>query len=140
MEISKSLVDVFLLLRGDAIDPDLVTEMLGVAATKSRVKGELWQTSTKHEVAAKIGFWSLDSDAHSSSLSDHISCLRSKLEAARYLPLQIPGVDYAEISIFVAISDRNGGGSYESELTSVDLEWLGRLGVKITVSFNCDSD
>lgn len=133
MDKSPALVDVVLYLRGHSLDPSQVTLMLGTEGSKTRVKGEKWQTSTNKEVVAKIGLWTLDAKADSQSLSDQISWLRDKLSSATCPPLSIPGVEQAEVSVFIELgSNDEGDGDFESELTSQDLQWLGSLGVSIS--------
>jgi hypothetical protein len=133
MDKSEPLVDVRLYLRGDLLDPAQVSYLLGAEGSKMRVKGEQWRTSTNHEVTSKIGLWVLDAKADSHSLSDQIAFLREKLGLAKCSPLQIPGVQEAEICVFVALgSDDEGDGDYESELTSEDLSWLSGLGASVS--------
>jgi hypothetical protein len=49
-------------------------------------------------------------------------------------PLLIPGVQYADISVFIALgSNDHGGGDHEFQLTLEDLAWIGSLGT--TISF-----
>jgi hypothetical protein len=134
MDESKPLLDVSLILRGELLDPAQVTSMLGIAGSKMRKKGEKWRTSTNHEVTAKIGFWAVDAKRESMALHDQISSLRQHLASATCSPLRIPGVDLAEISVFIALgSNDHGGGDYECQLTPEDLGWISSLGV--TVSF-----
>jgi hypothetical protein len=130
---SESLVDVTLFLRGDLLDPAQATSMLGIAGSKMHSKGEKWRTSTNHEVTAKTGLWSLHVQEESRSLSDQIAWLRRNLRLATCPLLQIPGVQEAELSVFIALgSNDRGGGDYESQLTPDDLMWLGTLGVPVT--------
>jgi hypothetical protein len=138
MDKSKPLVDVVLYLRGNFLDPEQVTFVLG---TKTRVKGEKWRTSTNKEVTAKIGLWALDSRAESLSLSDKISWFRAKLSSATCSPLSIPGVEQAEISIFIALgSDDDGDGEYESDLNLEDLQWLSGFGVPVSLKLTYSPD
>lgn len=129
----QPLVDVVLYLRGDFLNPIQVTAMLGTNGSKMRVKGEKWRTSTNHEVTAKIGLWTLDAKAESTLLSDQISWLKKKLSSAICLPRNIPGVQQAELSVFIGLgSDEEGDGDYESELSAQDLAWLSNLGVSVS--------
>jgi hypothetical protein len=135
-EVSVPLVDVALYLRGDSLDPVQVTSILGVAASKMRLKGEKWHTSTNKEVTAKTGIWKLTSCAVSTSLADKIYWLRQQFVSAKQLPLDIPGVQEVELSIFVALdSDKDGGADYESEFLKDDTVWLGKIGATVSFSF-----
>ena len=133
MDESEPLVDVSLILRGERLDPAQVTSLLGVAGSKMRRKGEKWRTSTNHEVTAKIGLWTLDAKRESMVLHDQVSWLRQQLGSATCSPLRIPGVEMAEIDVFIALgSNDHGGGDYESELTPEDLAWISSLGVPVS--------
>ncbi|MES2534445.1 MAG: DUF4279 domain-containing protein [Pseudomonadota bacterium] len=133
MNNSNSTVDVVLYLRGHSLDPTMVTSMLGTSGSKTRVKGEKWQTSTNQEVTAKIGLWTLDAKADSSSLSDQISWLKNKLSLAKCSPLNIQGVEQVEINVFIALgSDDEGDGDYSSQLTAEDLTWLSSFGASLS--------
>ena len=132
MDESEPLVSVSLILRGDRLDPAQVTSMLGIAGSKMQRKGEKWRTSTNHEVTAKIGLWILNAKMESMVLHDQVSWLRQQLGSATCLPLLIPGVEMAEIDVFIALgSNDHGGGDYESQLTPEDLAWISGLGVPI---------
>lgn len=141
LEASLPLVRVVLYLRGYSLDPAQVTLMLGINASKARVKGEKWCTSTNHEVVAKIGLWQLAARAESTSLSDQISWLRQKLGSAKCPPSDIPGVQEVELSIFVALgSDNDGAIDYESQFTAEDLAWLSSIGATVSFSFTYVKD
>ena len=133
MDESKPLVGVSLLLHGDQLDPDQVTIKLGVNASKSRHKGETWRTITNNEVTPKTGFWSLAAKKESMELHDQISSLRQQLSSATCSPLCIPGVENAEISVFIALgNNERGGGDYQCKLTAADIAWIDGLEVPVT--------
>ena len=68
------------------------------------------------------------------SVRDQLSWLRQKLNSATCQPSRIPGVEYADISVFIALgSNDHGGGDHEFQLTLEDLAWISSLGV--TISF-----
>jgi hypothetical protein len=134
MNQTKPLIDVSLFLHGESLDPAQVTLMLGTEGSKMRSKGEKWRTSTDHEVTAKIGQWSLEASRESMSVHDQLSWLRHKLSSATCPLSCIPGVQYADISVFIALSSNNHGGcDHEFQLSLEDLAWIKSLGA--TVSF-----
>ena len=134
MDQTEPLIDVSLLLHGESLDPEKVTLMLGTEGSKTRSKGEKWRTSTDHEVTAKTGLWTLDANRGSMSVHDQLSWLRQKLSSATCPPSRIPGVQNAEISVFIALgSNDHGGGDHEFQLTLEDLAWISSLGA--TISF-----
>jgi len=133
MENAAPLIDVVLYLRGDALDPGLVTAMLGTNGSKMLAKGDTWTTSADKEVTARVGLWTLDAEAGSNSLSDQIGWLRNKLGAAKCSLLDIPGVDQAEVSAFIALgSNSQGNGDYSTELSADDLAWLSCTGAALS--------
>lgn len=128
------LVDVVLYLRGHSLDPAQVTAMLGVDGSKTRKRGDRWYTKTHKEVVAKIGLWKLEAQADSRSVSEKIGWLRQKLSSAKCSPVDIPGVQDVEVSVFVALgSNVEGAADYETMFTVEDLAWLSSIGA--TVSF-----
>jgi Domain of unknown function (DUF4279) len=134
MDEKSALVDSFLVLRGDQLDPEMVTSLLGVKGSKTRKKGEPWLTSNNHEITPKIGVWTLDASRESMSLNDQISSLKKQLESAKSSPLDIPGVDSGELCVFVALgSNDHGGGEYKSELSPDNVAWISRLGVPVSI-------
>jgi hypothetical protein len=134
MDQTKPLVDVSLFLHGDSLNPAQVTLMLGTEGSKTRSKGEKWRTSTDHEVTAQTGLWSLSASRESMSVRDQLSWLRQKLSSATCTPSRIPGVQYADIDVFIALgSNDQGGGDHEFQLTLEDLAWISSLGT--TISF-----
>jgi hypothetical protein len=133
MDQTKPLVDVSLFLHRDSLNPAQVTLMLGTEGSKTRSKGEKWRTSTGHEVTAKTGLWQLSASRESMSVRDQLSWLRQKLSSATCPPSRIPGVQYADIDVFIALgSNDHGGGDHEFQLTLEDLAWISSLGTRIS--------
>lgn len=129
------LVDVSLILYGESLDPTQVTLMLGTEGSTMRRKGEKWRISTDHEGTAKTGLWTLDANRESMSVHDQLSWLRQRLGSATCPPSRIPGVQNAEISVFIALgSNDRGGGDHEFQLTLEDLSWISNLGATISFS------
>ena len=140
MDKLEPLVDVSLILRGECLDPEQVTSMLGTAGSKMRKKGDKWRTSTNHEVTAKIGLWALDASRDSISVSDQLSWLRQKLSSATCSPSCVSGVQDAEIYVFIALGENDSDGDYSFYLTPDDLAWITSLGTKISFDVACVPD
>lgn len=135
MSHSKPLVDVSLILKGEELDPMQVTSLLKVKGTKMRKKGQTWRTSTNHEVTAKIGVWTLHANRESMDLHDQIASLKRQLGSVTFEPLQVPGVQFAELDVFIAFGSSAGvDDDYKCQLTPDDLSWI--LGLKVPVSIN----
>lgn len=126
------VIEVSLYLRGDNLDPNIVSKELGITPTSSHVKGEKRITSTKREYVAKIGVWALTVDSESRALSDHISLLASKIKVDGTLMRSIEGVQEAYIDIFIATdADEGGGGTFEFEMSQENISTLGRLNLPV---------
>lgn len=132
---TEPVLDVGLYLRGIDLDPAVITSTLGIAPSKSRVTGEKWITSSKREVTAKVGLWFLDTTTDSPLLRDRLAWLIQQLDRFDGGLTSIPGVQDAEISVFIALAENDrGGGDYEFDLTAEDLASISRLGVPLKFS------
>lgn len=133
MRSSDGVLDVGLYLRGDELDPDAVTALLGINASKARIKGETRHTPTGQQITAKTGVWYLDLNTESGALRDRLALLKRKLGSFGDKLTNIPGVQTAEISVFIALPrNGRGGGDYEFFLTSEDMASVSSLGIPLT--------
>lgn len=103
MNISKSssLYTVSVYLKGDTLNPELISEKLGIAPTKSHWKGFSFTTSTQHEVVKSTGLWCLSIDG-STEVSATISTLASNLLRSGCDLSSLPGVEESYVDIFYA--------------------------------------
>ncbi len=76
---------VSIFIRGDDLDPALVSKQIGVNPTDSQYKGKTTITKTGHKVVAKTGVWRLNSYVTKQCLSDQIIDLASKIESTSAL-------------------------------------------------------
>jgi hypothetical protein len=61
-------------IRGERLNPNLVTMALGVKPTFSRKKGERWvKSAEKRSAIVKIGVWSLRNHSNTGPISDDIT-------------------------------------------------------------------
>ncbi len=126
------VIEVSLYLRGDNLDPNIVSKKLGITPTTSHVKGGKRITSTNREYVAKIGLWAISVDSESRELSDHVSLLVSKIKVDGTLMRSIEGVQEAYIDVFIAKdADEDGGGTFEFEMSQENISALGRLNLPI---------
>src|SRR5437879_3554478 len=105
------LIAVSLYLWGDKLDPQRITEILGVASSDSRAKGETRTLPTNTVVTAKIGFWRFSTDdagLKSSELAEHIELLRSQFGASWTKVASLPDVQEACVKVFIATSASEG--------------------------------
>jgi hypothetical protein len=139
--ISKSLqhldpncAETFAALRlyGDDLDPQLVTQALGLSPSESAVKGlEIVSSSGKKRVAP-TGRWILESEGQveSTILEQHIEWLLLQLEITKIIPTDIRGVTSADILCYWESATGHGGPQFSPEL-------LGRI-AKLRLSLSLD--
>ena len=127
MNTKNQKIIAALYLRGEFLDPQLVTKSIGVEPSRAQKKDDVSFTSTGHKVVAKLGLWALIVELDSSSLDNHIKLL------AELLPFElsyssIVGVEEAYVDIFVAMaSDADGDAYCTFELSPRSLDALARL-------------
>jgi Domain of unknown function (DUF4279) len=125
---------VALYVRGDALDPELVTQLLGVEPTKMQKKGQEFVTPSGREFATKIGLWSLVIQSESTSLDEHLTMLLSALAGRKGID-SIPGVEDAYVDVFVALaSDKDGDANCALSVGPAALEGLATLGLPLRIS------
>jgi hypothetical protein len=121
-------------LKGDALDPSRVSDLLGVSPSRSRHKGQKSHTSTDLEVTAKTGLWALEieKDADSIDLPIAIGELIRKV-GTRVSDLKtIPGLEDAYVDVFIATdADGDGEGTCTFELSEQNLAALKSIGLPI---------
>lgn len=128
-------VTVGLYVRGDGLNPDSVSNVLGIEPSWSQEKGERKVTSTGREVIAKTGVWALVVAADSSELADHIGVLISKIGMKGQHISSILGVDDAYVDVFVAaLSDTYGEASCAFELNVKVLAALKDMGLPLRLT------
>jgi hypothetical protein len=116
---------VALYLRGDSLDPELISNTIGIIPTKSKYKGQKNITSTNREFYSKIGMWALIADSVSYNVADHINSLVLQIGKCGNTLRGISGVDDAYVDIFIAArADEDGEGTCNFEL---DVEMLASL-------------
>ncbi|MCF5930274.1 DUF4279 domain-containing protein, partial [Xanthomonas perforans] len=107
-------IEVALYLKGDELEPSVVTEVLGVEPTKSHSKGKIWLTSSGKKVVEKIGLWKFSLRGAAEEYSEIIASV-CEVAVRGIVPCStIPGVTEAFLDIFlVKNSDEFGGGTFE---------------------------
>ncbi|MFA5122999.1 DUF4279 domain-containing protein [Zavarzinia sp.] len=137
---TKRTISVSLYLRGDQLDPNLVSEALGRAPDRSQRKGERQAGVHGREYIRKIGVWAIKSDPdfesnkdfRSDSVSDHVDSLLSKINFSRENLSIINDLEEVYIDIFVAMDEeKDGGGTCDFELSASQVEGLSKLGAPI---------
>ena len=130
-------IHVGLYLRGDKLDPDLLSAIVGTIPSAWQRKGETVATSTGRIVTKNIGLWALISESESLSQSiDEVIRLADKplkwTETERQALTSLPGVEEGYIDIFIGgTSVTLGGGTCEFELSEVQTAAIAKLRLPI---------
>ena len=140
MKSKEPKLIVSLYLRGQALDPEAVTHVIGILPTSVQSSGHRKVTSSGREFTTKLGVWSLSVELDSSSLDAHLAQL------ARDLPYgvnfaSIPGVNDAYFDVFVALAtDLDGEAKGEFDISQVVLGVLARLGLPVRITITAGQD
>lgn len=120
-------------LKGDSLDPNELTALLCVEATKFHAKGRRWITSSQKEVVEKTGLWTLTMQGGE---DDALSTLVSRMKVALGrggAPLnRLPGVQTAYLDVLALVdADEDGGGTCEFSLDMQSIEDLNSIGLPV---------
>jgi hypothetical protein len=120
-------------LKGEALDPSELTELLGAEATKSHEKGKKWFTTSQNEVVEKTGLWALVLQGDSGEdLSGLASRMKARLSHRSTSLDALPGVQEAYLDVLVmADADDDGGGTCEFALEKMAIADLNAIGLPI---------
>jgi hypothetical protein len=137
MSISDKLVAVGLYLKGHDLDPQKITEAIGLEPTFAHRRGEKKATSAGSEFVTKIGLWGLVIEEEPAEMADVVEKLIETLRPHARSLQELPQVQEAYIDIFVA-TDTNvaGESSCEMSLTADQIGTLSKfeLPIRLTVS------
>lgn len=124
---------VSLYLKGDELDPSIVSAALLATPSESHFKGEKWTTASGRVVVERTGLWVLTERSSSGELAPVLQLLLNRIDHAVGL-MDVDTVSEAFIDVFVGVDARDdGGGSFEFELGPQELNHLSRLGVPVRI-------
>ena len=125
---------VSLYFYGDLLDPDVITDCLGVTPTKSFKLGDEHVTVLGGRVVRKTGLWALQSETNSVQLSDHIEQLANnliKIANRKRVLAELPNVDETYLDIFVCGGTDKDGGDAKFEISPRHLKIISELGARV---------
>jgi hypothetical protein len=130
MTVSNYEFEVAIYLKGEELDPDYISGVIGVAPSMAHFKGVKRITSTGREYATKIGLWTLAAEGELNDLSVLINGLVLKIENRKLALQDIIGVQEAYVDIFVAMdADEDGEGTCAFKLSRENVQALDSLGI-----------
>jgi len=136
LNIQACECDLTLFLKGDALQPTLVTAALGSTPTRSHMRGLTWVTSAGTVVTEKTGLWLIALSGDLSELSALVLQLQSIAEAAGLPVLELPGVDVAFIDLLIMVPASAGGGAgCGVVIDAASMTALGRMGLPLELTF-----
>jgi len=132
-EIARTTVR--LRIFGDALDPDEITRLLGVAPTGCARKGDTRRTASGQEVVARSGSWWLDADL-SGDLNSQIDALLTKLPSDPIIWRELS--EHYECDVFCGLFMREGNEG--TELSPLVMSILCIRGLRLGLDIYGGSD
>jgi hypothetical protein len=127
LDESNSERQVSVYLKGDDLDPQVITSQLGIEPTQCHRKGYKWITSSGKEVTERTGLWVLSARA-SDDVSSALHEISSKMRMDKIKPLQTLGIEDAFIDVFMASdAEDDGGGTIEFYLDAKSIAAISEL-------------
>jgi hypothetical protein len=120
---------------GDALDPDEVTRLLGIAPTGCAHKGDTHRTASGREVVARSGSWRLNADL-SGNLNTQIGALLTKLPSDPTIWREL--TEHYECDVFCGLFMRDGNEGVE--LSPEVMSMLGVRGLRLGLDIYGGSD
>jgi hypothetical protein len=141
MNSQDVLVTVGLYLLGEQLDPEKISEELGIVPTKARRKGEKRETATGREYISKTGVWSLVLSKDHAEVADVAANLLTALAHCKKPLKTLTGIQDAYFDVFIAgTADNDGEGSCEFEIDSAQLATLAQHGLPIRFKVSLGQD
>jgi Domain of unknown function (DUF4279) len=127
---SAAYSGMYFRLFGDDLDPEEIDAILGVTATKSFKKGDVF---SQGKSVRKGGMWGLELRGGSGHPSDDIKRIFEILPNHLIPISNIDGVTSGRISLWI-----DGGGdstTFEIDMDLQDIELLNKLGVRFHITY-----
>ena len=136
------MIVVAVYLRGNVLDPECITQALGICPSHSQKKGDVHITATNNEVIAKIGMWGVISQSKSTRADAHIDEILKRFDGRITSTKDIPEVEEAYLDIFLAYASKQGSTEHDAELslTNIQLGQVNRLGLDLRITISVGPD
>ncbi|MCX7564389.1 DUF4279 domain-containing protein [Xanthomonadaceae bacterium XH05] len=134
---NEPICQISIYLKGDNIDPQHLTDQLGIIPTRSHRKGHTWITASGKEVVERTGIWVL-SIRSPEGVSSALCELASKLTLGRIALRDMTGIEESFIDIFMTSNpDKSGGGTVEFNLDDEGAAAINKIGLPLqfTITF-----
>jgi hypothetical protein len=122
-------------LFGDNLQPEKITELLGVECSHSQIRGGRRSTDPKGKYApAKAGLWRLEGLHELTSLPKQLDAIFGRLEGVNIRLDKIEDVESAELDVFV--TDEKDGPRQELavEFSNSQIGRIHQLGLSLKIT------
>jgi hypothetical protein len=134
MTKEKPLISAAILLRGEKLDPALVSKMVGIQPSQSQKKGGFKPGSTKF--IAKFGMWALKVKSETRPLLELIDELFKQIGDPPTPLNTIEGVEDARLDIFFALEEAGTKETIEFVLAANHIKSLSEFGLSLSVTMS----
>jgi hypothetical protein len=139
LEIREFLITAAIYLKGDGLDPEVISALLKASPSISQRLGDKHVTSTGRVFVRKTGLWALKSSSESKLLTDHVNQVLEMAETilswvdSNRLPItDLPGVEEAYFDIFMCgTASKTDEADCYFEISDVQASILARLRLPI---------
>lgn len=137
----KPFISISVLLRGDQLNPEDISSILGLRSVQSQKKGEKKKNCqpNANPAIAKIGLWrGARIKSKSRSVPDIVSDVLCMFGEHQQALNRMPGVDEALLDIFLILHRMNE--PEEFILSEDQICRIGELGLSVRVTASCSDD
>lgn len=123
-------------LRGEHLDPDLITARLGITPTSTRRKGQVHHTSAGTAITAPVGIWKLHVHGDGSDFQPTISTLLSLFSHIDQGLMTLPRVADPLLDIYGAADRGEDHDAAYLSLSPQQVQRLAALDLAVDVSLS----
>lgn len=129
----RPVISVTIYLKGSALDPARVTQVLGREPSRAQKKGEFQAESTRF--IAKFGMWALELSSETRPALELIDDLLRQLGNPTVSLREIEGVEHAELDVFAARDEAGDAGPVLQLILGNDqMTRLHQLGLSLSIT------
>lgn len=129
---------VAIYLHGDDLEPQRLTELLGIEPDTSWKSGEERRLSSGTTVRAKTGLWTLSAPVTDHDANGAVKRLTDALGENFPRVSSMPGVESAYMDIFLCITQEQSDAGYTLELSNSKLAAIANAGLGLQMTISLD--
>lgn len=133
MTTTAPLIEVALYLRGDRLEPEAISRLIGMSPSREFRKGQLHGKNDRF--SAPVGLWVYSIKIDSIGVAEYVDQLIAKFAAIGICLSDLDGVEDAFVDILICRDNISGQVESTSvELTREQIKELGKLGLGVQVT------